>query len=95
MTLKLDVTPKFVKTRHINALKRKVKIELEKLVKDGVLKSVISVNRQHQLFLSDGLVCVCGNFKVTLNPVLEVDQYPRIEDIFAALSGGTEFSKVD
>lgn len=38
LTLKPDVTPKFVKARHINALKRKVKIELEKLVKDGVLK---------------------------------------------------------
>lgn len=45
----------------------------------------------------DGSVCCCGDFKVTLNPVLEVDPYPlpRIEDIFAALSGGTEFSKVN
>lgn len=42
-------------------------------------------------------MCVCGDFKVTLNPVLEVDQFalPRIEDIFAALSGGVQFSKVD
>lgn len=45
----------------------------------------------------DGSVCCCGDFNVTLNPVLEVDQYPlpRIGDIFAALSGGTEFSKVN
>lgn len=40
---------------------------------------------------------MCGDFKMTLNPVKEVDQYPlrRIEDTFAALSGGTQFSKVD
>lgn len=36
-------------------------------------------------------------FKVTLNLFLQVDQYPlpRIEGIFTALSGGTQFSKAD
>ena len=45
----------------------------------------------------DGSVRLCGDFKVTINPVLEIDQYPlpRIEDIFAALSGGQQFSKID
>lgn len=40
---------------------------------------------------------MCGDFKVTLNPVLEVDQYPlpRMRDISAAISGGKQFSKVD
>lgn len=53
--------------------------------------SMFSVNEK------DGSVCCCGDFKETLNPFLEVDQYPlpRIKDIFAALSGGTEFSKVN
>lgn len=101
MTLKPDAKPKFVNTRHVPyALKSKVEKELEKLVEDGVLEKcnfrewatpMFSVNEK------DGSVCCCGDFKVTLNPVLEVDPYPlpRIEDIFAALSGGTEFSKIN
>ena len=45
----------------------------------------------------NGEIRICGDFKVTLNPVLEVDKYPlpRIEDIFASLSEGKMFSKVD
>lgn len=46
---------------------------------------------------SDNSVRICDDSKVTLNPVLEVDQYPlpRIEDIFAALAVGKRFTKLD
>lgn len=82
------------------ALKPKVEVELDKLVEDGVLEKcdfsewatpIVPVSKK------DGSVRICGDFKVTLSPVLEVDQYslPRIEDIFAALSGGLQFSKMD
>lgn len=45
----------------------------------------------------DGSVRVCGDFKVTINSQLEVDEYPlpRIEDIYASLGGGTLFSVID
>ncbi|XP_026065967.1 uncharacterized protein K02A2.6-like [Carassius auratus] len=44
-----------------------------------------------------GDVRICGDFKVTINPALHAVQYPlpRIEDIFASLSGGEHFSKID
>ena len=39
---------------------------------------------------------MCGD-KVTINPVLAVDQYPlpRPEELFATLAGGKKFSKID
>ena len=40
---------------------------------------------------------MCGDFKVTINSQLEVDEYPlpRIDDIYASLGGGTLFSVID
>ena len=101
LTLKPETSPKFVKARHVPyVLKPKVEAEIDKLVKDGILEKcdhselatpVVPVPKK------DGSVRLCGDFKVTINPVLEIDQYPlpRIEDIFAALSGGQQFSKID
>lgn len=45
----------------------------------------------------NGSIRISGDFKVTLNPLLNVDQYPlpKIDDIFANLNGGTHFSNVD
>ncbi|XP_013163468.1 PREDICTED: uncharacterized protein K02A2.6-like [Papilio xuthus] len=44
-----------------------------------------------------GEIRICGDYKSTINPKLKIDQYPlpRIEELFAALSGGQEFSKID
>ena len=38
----------------------------------------------------NGTVRICGDYKVTVNPVLQVDQYPvpKAEDLFASLPGG-------
>nr|XP_037268442.1 uncharacterized protein LOC119159711 [Rhipicephalus microplus] len=45
----------------------------------------------------DGSVRICGDFKVTIDPVATVEKYPlpRIEDLWWALSGGQKFIKLD
>jgi len=77
-----------------------VEEELSRLETSGVIKPVqftkwaapiVPVVKQ------DGSFRVCGNYKVTVNEVAKTDTYPlpKIEDLFASLSGGKQFSKVD
>ncbi|XP_041376685.1 uncharacterized protein K02A2.6-like [Gigantopelta aegis] len=101
LNLKADVQPKFMKARSVPySIKPKVEAEIEKLVSDGILTKVNYsewVTPVVPVIKQDGSVRLCGDFKITVNPVLEVDQYPlpRIEDIFASLAGGQRFSKID
>ena len=44
-----------------------------------------------------GKLCICGDYKVTVNQAANVDTYPlpRVEELFAAMSGGKTFTKLD
>ena len=101
LNLKPGAKPKFCKARPVPySMKPKVEAVIDKLVRDGVITKVDYSEWATPIvpvIKSDNSVRICGDFKVTLNPVLEVDQYPlpRIEDIFAALSGGERFTKLD
>ena len=82
------------------ALKPKVEEELRRLQNESILTKVewsewatpiVPVPKR------DGSVRLCGDYKITVNPELQAEQYPlpRIEDIFANLAGGQKFSKID
>ena len=75
--------------------------ELERLVQEGTLEPV-----EHSEWASPIVavlkrdkqsVRICGDIKQTVNPVAKLDRYPipRIEDLFAKLSGGKLFTKLD
>ena len=101
ITLKEGSQPQFCKARQVPySLRPKVEEELKRLESEGILSKVewsdwatpiVSVPKQ------DGSVRICGDFKGTINPALQAEQYPlpRIEDIFANLAGGKKFSKID
>ena len=46
---------------------------------------------------STGAIRICGDFKVTVNPKLEVDKYslPKPDDLFTSLQGDKRFSTLD
>ena len=43
---------------------------------------------------SDGAIRICGDYKVTINPSLQVDKYhlPRPNELFTCLTGGKVFT---
>ena len=99
--LKEGAQPRFYKARTM-ALARKPAVEqaLENLEGQGVLKKITHSEWATPIVTpvkKDGSVRVCGDFKVTVNPQLEIDEYPlpRIDDIYANLSGGKQFSVLD
>lgn len=101
LTVKADCAPKCLKARPVPyAIKPKVEAELDRLVKSGVLEPVNTSEWATPIvpvIKKDGSPRICGDFKVTLNPVLTVEQYPLplIEDLFSGLAGGQKFSKID
>jgi hypothetical protein len=43
----------------------------------------------------DGAICICCDFKVSVNQVLFDNPLPDVEDMFATMGTGTMFSKID
>ncbi|XP_064463517.1 uncharacterized protein K02A2.6-like [Ornithodoros turicata] len=94
--------PVFCKARAVPfALREQVIKELDSLEKEGILKRV-----SHSEWATP-LVCVpkkdgqglrlCGDYKITINPVLKTDHYPlpHPEELFAKLVGGNVFCVLD
>ena len=96
-----DVQPRFYKARPVPyALQPKVEAELQKLETNGVIKPVQISHWAAPIVpvvKPDGSVRICGDYKVTLNCAAKTDAYPlpKIDDLFASLSGGKLFSKMD
>ena len=101
LTLKENATSKFVKARHVPfSIKPQVERELSRLENEGILSKVDTSEWASPIvpvMKPNGSVRICGDFKTTVNSMLNVDQYPlpRIDEIFATLAGGQKVTKID
>ncbi|KAF4090749.1 hypothetical protein AMELA_G00055870, partial [Ameiurus melas] len=96
-----DAAPRFFKPRVVPyAMKSKVEEELERLQALGIIEPVQFSRWAAPIvpvLKPDGTVRICGDYKVTVNQVSKLEEYPlpRVDDLFATLAGGKLFSKLD
>jgi hypothetical protein len=99
--LKDEAVPRFFKARPVPfAVRSKVDLEIDRLVNSGVWSPVDTSEWASPLVIApraDGRIRITGDFKHTVNSQLHVTQYPltRTTDLFATLTGGQKFSKLD
>ena len=93
--------PRFFKPRTVPyALRGKVEKELDRLEMEGVIEKAETADWAAPIVpvvKQDGSVRICGDYKLTTNQAAKAESYPlpRIDDIFASLSGGKSFTKLD
>ncbi len=97
LSVKDNVTPRFNRPRP--ALKKAEESHQGRL-QEGIVKKVSHSEWAAPIVVvpkKDGKLRFCGDYKVTVNRALEVDQYPlpRPDDLFATLANGKTFSKLD
>ena len=81
------------------AIRDKVKAQLQDGIDKGLISPVKSsewASPQVTVVKQSGDVRLCGDYKVTVNQVLDGDQYPlpSAQDLFAQLSGAKYFSNI-
>ena len=93
--VQLNAKPRFFKPRPVPfAIKNATGQELDHLEKQGIIKRVDHSKRAAPIIAvpkKDRRFRLCGDYKVTINQVLEVDQYllPSPEELLTTLANGT------
>lgn len=96
-----NIQPIFIKPRKVPfAYKIPLENELIRLEKLGIIEKANTVSWGTPLVTvmkGNGKLRVCGDYSVTINPVIKDQNYPlpKIDDIFQSLQGGKQFSKID
>ena len=99
--VKKDAYPVFLKPRSVPfAMKQMIEKELQRLEAEGIIEKVSNSKWPAPVVpvqKGDGKIRLCGDYKMTVNRSLEIDQYslPKPEDLFASLTGGQKFSIID
>ena len=99
--LKDNVKPVFQKARPVPyALRPAVEKELKKMEDEGIIEPVEVSNWATPIVCvpkTDGSVCVCGDYKGTVNPAIQTEQFPipTLEEIRGKVSTWKKFTKID
>ena len=101
LEMKSDAQPKFCKARPVPyALQEAIEVEYSQLEAEGIVEKVEFSEWATPMVhvpKSDGTTRSCRDYAVTINPQLNVPQYPipLPEDVFVKLQGGQRFTKLD
>ena len=101
LKLKENAILQFFKPRPVPfALKEKIVEEIKQLESLGVLEKVDFSDWATPIvpvLKPDGTVRICRDYKVIINPVLDVPEYPMptAKKLFTQLNGGEKFTKLD
>ncbi len=97
-----NAQPKFCRARSVPyALREKVEKELARLQEEGSIEPVEMAEWAAPIVpvlkADKTKVRICGDFRVTVNPVSKLDSYPipKVEDLFAVLEKGKAYTKLD
>lgn len=93
-----NAAPRFYRPRSVPyAMKPKVDAEIDRLLKENIIKYSDWAAPVVPLLKPDGNCRLCGDYKLTINRVSTLEQYPipKVEDLMAVLAGGKQFTKLD
>ena len=99
--LKENATPVFQRARSVPyAFRSAVEEELKRMENDGVLKPVEVSDWATPIVCvpkTDGSVRICGDYKGTVNPAIQTEQFPipTLEEIRGCVSSWKKFTKID
>ena len=97
-----QVTPKFYKPRSLPyAMRDKVEQQLKSLQAAGIIEPIQSCDWAAPIVSvlkrDKKTTCLCGDYRLTVNQAVKVDQYPipKIKDLLAKIAGGKYFTSLD
>ena len=92
----LNTKPLYFRARHLRyAFKKVHRLLAEKIIEPAEISE--SAAPVVQIPKKDKTIRLCGDYKVTVNKIAIVDTYPipRIDDLYAKLSNGILFTRLD
>ena len=96
-----EANPRYFKPRSVPyMLKKKIEDEFGGLERKGTISPVEFSEWMTPIipiFKADKSVLICDDYKVTINPVTKLDNYPitKTKDLYATLEGGESYTKLD